>query len=173
MNISLPPSGHFRRQLCFLRASLVFFSAWALLEPAFSEYPHLTLLLAGGFGLAFLFPRRLSGRAEIWTPRLGWALGPPWALLVVELLNNTDPFEALTVMQCILNLIWYYLFFALLALLFGRIRRAAALGMLLCFAGRPLQTTMSSPSAAHHLPDRPCRMAHRAQRRGRLRLHPG
>lgn len=134
MNISLPPSGHFRRQLCFLRASLVFFSAWALLEPAFSEYPHLTLLLAGGFGLAFLFPRRLSGRAEIWTPRLGWALGPPWALLVVELLNNTDPFEALTVMQCILNLIWYYLFFALLALLFGRIRRAAALGMLLCFA---------------------------------------
>ncbi|MGM9612255.1 MAG: LTA synthase family protein [Butyricicoccus sp.] len=126
-------SSHFRRQLCALRTALIFFAAWAVLDPAFTEYPHLTILLAGCFGLAFLLPRRLSGAAAVWAPRTVWAFGPPLALLVVELLNNTDPFEALSVVQCILNLVWYYLFFALLTLLFGRIRSAAALGMVLSF----------------------------------------
>ncbi|MGN1008668.1 MAG: hypothetical protein ACI4PV_06945, partial [Butyricicoccus sp.] len=85
-------SSHFRRQLCVLRAALIFFAAWAVLDPAFTEYPHLTILLAGCFGLAFLLPRRLSGAAAVWAPRTVWAFGPPLALLVVELLNNTDPF---------------------------------------------------------------------------------
>lgn len=126
-------SSHFRRQLCALRAALVFFAAWAALDRAFTEYPHLTILLAAAFGLAFLLPRRLTGEAAVWAPRAVWALGPPLALLVVELLNNTNPFDALSVVQCILNLVWYYLFFALLTLLFGRIRRAAALGTVLSF----------------------------------------
>ena len=39
-------SSHFRRQLCALRAELVFFAAWAALDRAFTEYPHLTILLA-------------------------------------------------------------------------------------------------------------------------------
>lgn len=131
MNFS---SGHFRRQLCVLRASLIFFAAWLILDAAFSEYPHINILLAGVFGMAFLFLRRLSGWAARWAPRVVWALGAPCALLTVELLNNTDPVEALSVIQCVLNLVWYYLLFALLTLLLGRIRRAAALSMLLCFA---------------------------------------
>lgn len=131
---SLPPSGHARRQLLVLRAALLFLAAWFVLDQYFIQYPAMTILLAASFGAAGLIPRPLLGRTTIWVPRIIWALGAPCALLVVELLNNTNPFDALSVTQCTLNLIWYYLFFGLLALLFGRIRRSAALAMVICFA---------------------------------------
>ena len=129
-----PASGHFLRQLCALRASFVFLFSWVVLDPFFSEYPHLTILLAGCFGLAFLCPRILPGRTALWIPRIALALGPLFCLLTVELLNNTDPFEALSVLQAVLNLVWYALLFALAVLVFGRIRRAAAFCTVLCFA---------------------------------------
>lgn len=132
--LSLPPSGHARRQRLVLRAALLFFAAWFALDRYLTEYPAITILLAASFGAAGLIARPLTSRALVWTPRVVWALGAPCALLVVELLNNTNPFEALSVTQCTLNLIWYYLFFGLLALVFGRIRRSAALATLLFFA---------------------------------------
>ncbi len=130
----LPSSVHARRQLLALRAGLLFFAAWFVLDRFFTEYPAITVLLAASFGVAGAMARPLAGAAAVWTPRVVWALGAPCALLVVELLNNTNPFEALSVTQCTLNLVWYYLFFGLTALLFGRIRRSAALSMALCFA---------------------------------------
>ena len=150
MNFS---SGHFRRQLCVLRASLVFFAAWLILDAAFSEYPHINILLAGVFGMAFLFPRRLSGWAARWAPRAVWALGPPCALLAVELLNNTDPVAALSVLQCVLNLVWYYLLFALLTLLLGRIRPRGGTQYAALFCGWSCQPLCAHLSRTHHLPD--------------------
>ncbi len=129
MKPSVFPTGHYARQLCATRACLAFFAAWLIADTLLDEYPLLTIFLAACFGAAFLFPRTLS----VWLPRIIWCLGAPCALLVVELLNNTNPFEALSVIQCIFNLIWYYLFFALLALIFGRIRCSAAVGMILSF----------------------------------------
>lgn len=131
---NFPPSGYFRRQLLALRAFLIFFVVWFALDSFLHEYIHFTLLLAALFAGISLVPRVQAGAAAVWTARVVWSLGPPCALLVVELLNNTDPIAALSVIQGLLNLVWYYLFFGLLLLVLGRMRRSAALATVACFA---------------------------------------
>ena len=83
------------------------------------------------------FPRLvadLRDRPGKWLSRLVFLLGPWACLWMVEILNENNIFEDLYGWQILMNLVWYYGLFAVLRLLLGRIRRAAALGALLSFA---------------------------------------
>ena len=58
----------------------------------------------------------------------------PWACLwMVEILNQNDVFQDLYAWQVLMNLIWYYILFAVCRLILGRNRRAAALAVSLAF----------------------------------------
>ena len=68
-----------------------------------------------------------------WGSRLVFLLGPWICLWMVEILNQNDVFSDLYAWQVLMNMIWYYILFAVLRLVLGRIRRACALGICLAF----------------------------------------
>ena len=65
--------------------------------------------------------------------RTAFALGPWLAYLMVEYLNNNDPFHALDAEQIALNLAWYYGIFWVFRLVLGRKVLAAWSASALCF----------------------------------------
>ena len=83
-------------------------------------------------GLARL-KRSLRREPGAWLARLAFLLGPWACFWMVEILNENDVFEDLYAWQVAMNLVWYYMFFAALRLLLGRLRRAGALAAALCF----------------------------------------
>ena len=84
-----------------------------------------------------LSPRRLADsfrrEPDRWLARLVFLLGPWVCLWIVEILNENDVFSDLYAWQVLMNMIWYYILFAVLRLVLGRIRRACALGICLAF----------------------------------------
>ena len=68
-----------------------------------------------------------------WGARLVFLLGPWVCLWMVETLNENDVFSDLYAWQVLMNMIWYYILFAVLRLVLGRIRRACAPGICLAF----------------------------------------
>ena len=82
------------------------------------------------------FPRLVQDWREHpgkWTSRLVFLLGPWVCLWMVDILNENDVFEDLAVWQVLMNMIFYYSIFAVLRMLLGRNRRAAAIGAVLSF----------------------------------------
>jgi phosphoglycerol transferase MdoB-like AlkP superfamily enzyme/uncharacterized protein YheU (UPF0270 family) len=77
-------------------------------------------------------PRWLTSREN--AARAVFVLGPWCAYLMVEILNNNDPFESLTPEQVALNLVWYYLIFWVARMLAGRKGLASAVAAGACFA---------------------------------------
>ncbi|MCI2058766.1 MAG: LTA synthase family protein [Oscillibacter sp.] len=76
-------------------------------------------------------PRWLTDREN--AARAVFALGP-WAVyLMVEYLNNNNPFESLDAEQVALNLVWYYLIFWVFRMLIGRKTLAAGAASGACF----------------------------------------
>lgn len=75
-------------------------------------------------------PTTQAGR---WFSRIVFLLGPWFAFVCVEFLNKSNLIQDFAPWQLLFNLIWYYIVFAVLRLLLGRIRRAGALAILLCF----------------------------------------
>ncbi len=65
--------------------------------------------------------------------RAAFLLGPWLTYLMVEYLNNNDPFHSLNAGQIALNLVWYGLFFWAARLVLGRKALAAAVASGLCF----------------------------------------
>lgn len=78
------------------------------------------------------FPKH-AGDPDRWISRLVFLLGPWAALWMVEILNENDVFQDLAAWQVLMNMIWYYLLFALCRLILGRRRRSAAVAVTLCF----------------------------------------
>ena len=68
-----------------------------------------------------------------WGSRVVLLLGPWACLWMVEILNQNDVFQDLYAWQVLMNLIWYYILFAVCRLILGRNRRAAALAVSLAF----------------------------------------
>ena len=68
-----------------------------------------------------------------WGSRVVLLLGPWVCLWMVEILNQNDVFQDLYAWQVLMNLIWYYILFAVCRLILGRNRRAAALAVSLAF----------------------------------------
>ena len=83
------------------------------------------------------FPARLIRDVRTvpgkWLSRAVFVLGPWVCLWMVEILNENDVFSDLYAWQVLMNLVWYYCLFALLRLVLGRNRRAAALASSLAF----------------------------------------
>lgn len=82
------------------------------------------------------FPRLVAdwkNQPGKWLARLVFLLGPWAAFWMVEILNQNDVFSDLQAWQVLMNLVWYYILFFVCRLLLGRIRRAAALAISLCF----------------------------------------
>lgn len=77
--------------------------------------------------------RSMRGDPDRWISRLVFLLGPWAALWMVEILNENDVFQDLAAWQVLMNMIWYYLLFALCRLILGRRRRSAAVAVTLCF----------------------------------------
>jgi len=65
--------------------------------------------------------------------RAVFLLGPWLTYLMVEYLNNNDPFHSLTTEQVALNLLWYYLIYWAFRLLLGRKGMAALVSSAACF----------------------------------------
>ncbi|MCI2057482.1 MAG: sulfatase-like hydrolase/transferase [Oscillibacter sp.] len=65
--------------------------------------------------------------------RAAFVLGPWVSYLMVEFLNNNDPFDSLTAEQVTLNLVWYYLIFWVIRMLCGRKGLGAMIASGLCF----------------------------------------
>lgn len=65
--------------------------------------------------------------------RLVILLGPWLSLWMVEILNQNNIFKDLDAWQVLMNMVWYYSLFIVCRLIFGRNRRAAALGAVLSF----------------------------------------
>ena len=65
--------------------------------------------------------------------RAVFLLGPWLTYLMVEYLNNNDPFHSLTAEQVALNLVWYYLIFWVVRLVLGRKGLAAGVASTFCF----------------------------------------
>lgn len=80
----------------------------------------------------FHIPRWLFDRENV--ARAVWALGPWCTYLMVEILNDNDPFTSLTPEQVTLNLVWYYLIFWVVRMLLGRKNAASAVSASACFA---------------------------------------
>lgn len=158
----------------FLRVMAVFLVLWFALDcvPLLSRAQ--ALILAGLLAAPLLLPRRLPPRAACWLPRLCWAVGPWTAFLAVEVLNNNNPWNDLTLAQGVLNAVWYYLIFSALYLIIGRLRGSALTASALClligvanhyvlvFRGRvifpcdlaALQTAMNVAGGFDFTPDR-------------------
>ncbi len=77
--------------------------------------------------------RSMRGDPDRWISRLVFLLGPWAALWMVEILNENDVFQDLAAWQVLMNMIWYYLLFALCRLILGRRRRSVAVAVTLCF----------------------------------------
>lgn len=78
--------------------------------------------------------RDMRERPGVWSSRLVFLLGPWFALWMVETLNENNIFEDLYLWQVGMNLIWYYLLFAVCRGIFGRRKWSATAAMILCFA---------------------------------------
>ena len=76
-------------------------------------------------------PAWLTSRENV--SRAVFALGAPASYLMVEILNNNDPFNSLTAEQVALNLVWYYLIYWVLRMIIGRKGVSAAVSSALCF----------------------------------------
>jgi len=70
---------------------------------------------------------------ERWCSAVAFLLGPWAALWMVEILNQNNVFSDLHQWQILMNLIWYYMVFAIFGIIFGRMRPAAAAGIALFF----------------------------------------
>ena len=57
--------------------------------------------------------RSMRGDPDRWISRLVFLLGPWAALWMVEILNENDVFQDLAAWHVLMNMIWYYLLFAL------------------------------------------------------------
>jgi len=82
------------------------------------------------------FPRLWQDMRENpgkWWSRLAWLLGPWFAFLMVERLNENNLVEDFQPWQVLFNLVWYYILFFLCRLALGRRRRSGALAICLCF----------------------------------------
>lgn len=77
-------------------------------------------------------PAWLASRENI--SRAVFLLGAPASYLMVEILNDNDPFNSLTAEQVVLNLIWYYLIYWVFRMIIGRKGIAAAVSSGFCFA---------------------------------------
>lgn len=66
--------------------------------------------------------------------RAVFLLGAPASYLMVEILNNNNPFNSLTAEQVALNLVWYYLIYWVLRMIIGRKGVSAAVSSGFCFA---------------------------------------
>ena len=65
--------------------------------------------------------------------RLVFLLGPWFAFACVEFLNESSLIKDFAPWQLLFYLIWYYILFTVARLVLGRVRRAGAVSMLLCF----------------------------------------
>ena len=79
----------------------------------------------------FHLPGWLKDRENV--SRAVFLLGPWVCYLMVEFLNNNDPFRSLTDLQVTLNLIWYYLIFWAVRMVTGRKGLGALLASGFCF----------------------------------------
>lgn len=72
-------------------------------------------------------------RQRVTAARAAFLLGPWLSYIMVEVLNNNNPFTAHSTEQDILNLIWYYLIFWLFRMILGRKVLAGGVSAVVCF----------------------------------------
>lgn len=72
-------------------------------------------------------------RQRVTAARAAFLLGPWLSYIMVEVLNNNNPFTAHSTEQDLLNLIWYYLIFWLFRMLLGRKVLAGGVSAVVCF----------------------------------------
>ncbi len=72
-------------------------------------------------------------RQRVTAARAAFLLGPWLSYIMVEVLNNNNPFTAHSTEQDLLNLIWYYLIFWLFRMLLGRKVLAGGVSAVACF----------------------------------------
>lgn len=65
--------------------------------------------------------------------RAVFLLGAPASYLMVEILNDNDPFNSLNAEQVLLNLVWYYLIYWIFRMIIGRKGVSAAVSSGFCF----------------------------------------
>lgn len=71
---------------------------------------------------------------DLWMSRLVFLAGPFLCLLMVETLNENDIFSALSPLQVLLNLVWYFCLFILVRIITGGNRLAGMISAVLCFS---------------------------------------
>lgn len=120
--LSINKSGHLRRQIIAIRVIIIFFCVWFAFDNVYQENEAFAILLGILCSFCGFITKPLNSFSQKWLNLFVLVLGAPVCLLVVEILNNTNPFLDLSVTQCFFNLVWYYMVFILLFLLFGRIR---------------------------------------------------
>ena len=79
----------------------------------------------------FRLPRWV--RQRVTAARAAFLLGPWLSYIMVEVLNNNNPFTAHSTEQDLLNLIWYYLIFWLFRMILGRKVLAGGVSAVVCF----------------------------------------
>lgn len=79
-----------------------------------------------------MLPAWLTSREN--ASRAVFLLGAPASYLMVEILNDNNPFNSLTAEQVLLNLIWYYLIYWIFRMIIGRKGISAAVSSGFCFA---------------------------------------
>ena len=72
-------------------------------------------------------------RQRVTAARAAFLLGPWHSYIMVEVLNNNNPFTAHSTEQDLLNLIWYYLIFWLFRMILGRKVLAGGVSAVVCF----------------------------------------
>ena len=72
-------------------------------------------------------------RQRVTAARAAFLLGPWLSYIMVEVLNNNNPFTAHSTEQDLLNLIWYYLIFWLFRMILGRTVLAGGVSAVVCF----------------------------------------
>ena len=72
-------------------------------------------------------------RERVTAARAAFLLGPWIAYLMVEILNNNNPFTAHSAEQVALNLVWYYLIFWLFRMILGRKVLSGGVSAVVCF----------------------------------------
>lgn len=72
-------------------------------------------------------------RQRVTAARAAFLLGPWLSYIMVEVLNNNNPFTAHSTEQDLLNLIWYYLIFWLFRMILGRKVLAGGVSAVVCF----------------------------------------
>lgn len=120
----------FRTRILFIRAVIIFFATLLLFDPIFSENSIFLPILAILCSFCGLITHPLGNFMKLWFKHFVFILGAPVCLLSVEILNNTNPFEALSVTQCIFNLIWYYIIFFIVHIIIGKMKISCVLSTL-------------------------------------------